>query len=340
MRRTGPCPVNSSRPPTSTLGLAPPGCFSAVFPAISTAACVCVLIARPRPRPRRPAGPSRTTEFEIVHRADVAGAVPLGRHVPEIGGRNSPGCSGWTASTTRIGVSSSRRSRPRTPSSGSATVRWRPSSASRPPIRNRENAPRALPVPSTIGCTSRIPRWFWVTADIRQKTPSKWDELHFLELHSKDRELPKWIGGEPQAAGRTRRPGRVPGIRRLGGVHGRGEFDRLREGRKRPPLRRRGFRPLPHPASPLELDSPGIRRRAHRSAWMWDRFLGRPGRRAPRSRRFGAARPSRRRQHREPGRPDRRPRKVGRTGRPAPRDVGRPSAISGPNRRGNGRDRR
>ena len=40
-----------------------------------------------------------------------------------------------------------------------------------------------------------------VTADIRQETPFEWAEVHFLELHSNGGELPKWIGGMPEAAG-------------------------------------------------------------------------------------------------------------------------------------------
>lgn len=39
----------------------------------------------------------------------------------------------------------------------------------------------------------------YVTAVVRQKTPSAWDELHFMEIHSKGNELPQWTAGDPVA---------------------------------------------------------------------------------------------------------------------------------------------
>ncbi len=42
----------------------------------------------------------------------------------------------------------------------------------------------------------------YVTATVNQAEPTTWHELHLLELHQPENELPNWAGGEPQKSGK------------------------------------------------------------------------------------------------------------------------------------------
>ena len=146
-------------------------------------------------------GTVHTKEFEIVHRADAAGGFPSSVTFSK-SGKKLTGLLWldrlYEKAHGQLFAAKSPENSVERVCDGPLAVVVRVKAAYTQSDKRPESTPSAV----YDWVYFRDSPLVWVTAAVRQDTPYEWDELHFLELHSKGGELPEWIGGEPNASGK------------------------------------------------------------------------------------------------------------------------------------------